>query len=177
MDLQHPYWRFAERWNGRLAMVGVVSLVLIKCLSQFSVVSQQPQHTAMYSHLYFNDTLSSTINFYTSRLQRLIRVWIFCRSWYDSRFFRYNMIFLISIMSFANFVFYPLVIGCIVAFVIESIFRAQKKAPQVLRSMAVRKYFWRQAWLFNIIWFVGYFILLIVNRPGAQQMPDMIWQG
>jgi len=87
------------------------------------------------------------------------------------------MIFLISLMSFANFVFYPLVIGFFIALVIEQIFRAQDKAPQVLRSMAVRKYFWRQAWLFNIIWFVGYFILLIVNRSGAQQMPDMIWQG
>ena len=87
------------------------------------------------------------------------------------------MLFLISIMSFANFVFYPLVIGTLVAVVIEQIFRAQGKAPQILRSMAIRKYFWRQAWLFNIIWFVGYFILLIVNRPGAQTMPDMIWQG
>jgi len=87
------------------------------------------------------------------------------------------MIFLISIMSFANFVFYPLVIGFIVALIIEQIFRAQDKAPQVLRAMAVRKYFWRQAWLFNIIWFVGYAILLFVNRPGTQQMPDMIWQG
>ena len=87
------------------------------------------------------------------------------------------MIFLISLMSFANFVFYPLVIVFFIALIIEQIFRAQDKAPQVLRSMAVRKYFWRQAWLFNIIWFVGYFILLIVNRPGAQAMPDMIWQG
>ena len=80
-------------------------------------------------------------------------------------------------MSFANFVFYPLVVGFFIALIIEQIFRAQDKAPQVLRSMAVRKYFWRQAWLFNIIWFLGYFILLITNRPGAQQMPDMIWQG
>ena len=80
-------------------------------------------------------------------------------------------------MSFANFVFYPLVIGFFNALIIEQIFRAQDKAPQVLRSMAIRKYLWRQAWLFNIIWFVGYFILLIVNRPGAQAMPDMIWQG
>ena len=80
-------------------------------------------------------------------------------------------------MSFANFVFYPLVVGFFIALVIEQIFRAQDKAPQVLRSMAIRKYFWRQAWLFIIIWFVGYFILLIVNRPGAQAMPDMIWQG
>jgi hypothetical protein len=88
------------------------------------------------------------------------------------------MIFLISLMSFANFVFYPLVIGFFIALIIEQIFRAQDKAPEVLRSMAVRKYFWRQAWLFNIIWFVGYAILLFVNRPGAQQpMPDLIWQG
>tara|TARA_B100000427_G_scaffold57718_1_gene45274 strand:+ start:1881 stop:2123 length:243 start_codon:yes stop_codon:yes gene_type:complete len=80
-------------------------------------------------------------------------------------------------MSFANFVFYPLVIGFFVALIIEQIFRAQDKAPQVLRSMAIRKYFWRQAWLFNIIWFVGYAILLFVMRPGQQTMPDMIWQG
>ena len=87
------------------------------------------------------------------------------------------MTFLIAVMSFANFVFYPLVIGFFVALIIEQIFRAQDKAPQVLRSMAVRKYFWRQAWLFNIIWFVCYAILLVVMRPGQQPMPDMIWQG
>ena len=87
------------------------------------------------------------------------------------------MTLLIGIMSFANFVFYPLVVAFIIALIIEQIFRSQDKAPQVLRSMAIRKYLWRQAWLFNIIWFVGYFILLIVNRPGAQAMPDMIWQG
>ena len=87
------------------------------------------------------------------------------------------MTFLIAVMSFANFVFYPLVIGFFVALIIEQIFRAQDKAPQVLRSMAVRKYFWRQAWLFNIIWFVCYAILLFVVRPGQQTMPDIIWQG
>ena len=68
-------------------------------------------------------------------------------------------------------------IGFFVALIIEQIFRAQDKAPQVLRSMSVRKYFWRQAWLFNIIWFVCYAILLFVMRPGQQAMPDMIWQG
>jgi len=68
------------------------------------------------------------------------------------------MTFLIAVMSFANFVFYPLVIGFFVALIIEQIFRAQDKAPQVLRSMAVRKYFWRQAWLFNIIWFRLYML-------------------
>jgi len=93
------------------------------------------------------------------------------------------MIFLISIMSFANFVFYPLVIGTIVAVVIEQILRSigneddPKAVRNVFVAMGIRKYLWRQAWLFNIIWFVGYGILLIVNRPGQQAMPDMIWQG
>ena len=93
------------------------------------------------------------------------------------------MIFLISVMSFANFVFYPLVVGTIIAVIIEQILRSvgneddPKAVRNVIIAMGIRKYFWRQAWLFNIIWFVGYGILLIVNRPGQQAMPDMIWQG
>ena len=93
------------------------------------------------------------------------------------------MTFLISVMSFANFVFYPLVIGTIIAVIIEQIFRSigneddPKAVRNVFLAMGIRKYLWRQAWLFNIIWFVGYGILLLVNRPGQQAMPDMIWQG
>ena len=93
------------------------------------------------------------------------------------------MTFLIAIMSFANFVFYPLVIGTIIAVIIEQILRSvgYEDVPKAVRNvfvaMGIRKYLWRQAWLFNIIWFVGYGILLIVNRPGQQPMPDMIWQG
>ena len=93
------------------------------------------------------------------------------------------MTFLIAIMSFANFVFYPLVIGTLVAVVIEQIFRARgnednpEDVRKVVISMGIRKYLYRQAWLFNIIWFIGYAILLFVLRPGQQPMPDMIWQG
>tara|TARA_B100001250_G_scaffold78610_1_gene64558 strand:- start:4637 stop:4918 length:282 start_codon:yes stop_codon:yes gene_type:complete len=93
------------------------------------------------------------------------------------------MALLISIMSFANFVFYPLVIGTLVAVVIEQILRATGKEDdpgavrRVFLAMGVRKYLYRQAWIFNIIWFVGYAILLFVVRPGQQAMPDMIWQG
>ena len=93
------------------------------------------------------------------------------------------MTFLIAVMSFANFVFYPLVIGTLVAVVIEQIFRARGNEDNpvdvrnVIISMGIRKYLIRQAWLFNIIWFVGYFILLAGNRPGQSPMPDMIWQG
>jgi len=93
------------------------------------------------------------------------------------------MTFLIAIMSFANFVFYPLVVGTIIAVIIEQILRSigneydPEAVKKVTIAMGIRKYLWRQAWLFNIIWFVGYGILLIVNRPGQQPMPDMIWQG
>jgi hypothetical protein len=93
------------------------------------------------------------------------------------------MTFIIAVMSFANFVFYPLVIGSIIAVIIEQILRATgneddpKAVRNVFFAMGIRKYLIRQAWLFNIIWFVGYFILLAVNRPGQSPMPDMIWQG
>ena len=94
------------------------------------------------------------------------------------------MTFLIAIMSFANFVFYPLVIGTIIAVIIEQILRATvneddpKEVRNVILSMGVRKYLYRQAWIFNLIWFFGYFILMFtVGRQQPAAMPDMIWQG
>ena len=94
------------------------------------------------------------------------------------------MTLLIAIMSFANFVFYPLVIGTIVAVIIEQILRARgnddnpKDVRNVFLSMGIRKYLYRQAWIFNLIWFFGYFILMFtVGRQQPQAMPDMIWQG
>ncbi len=94
------------------------------------------------------------------------------------------MTFLIAIMSFANFVFYPLVVGTIIAVIIEQILRSTgsdddpKAVKNVFVAMGIRKYLWRQAWLFNIIWFLCYIILMFtVGRQAPQSMPDMIWQG
>ena len=93
------------------------------------------------------------------------------------------MTFLIALMSFANFVFYPLVIGFIIALIIEQILRSigNEYDPQAVKkvtiAMGVRKYLWRQAWLFNIVWFIGYIILMFVMRGEQSQMPDLIWQG
>ena len=86
-------------------------------------------------------------------------------------------------MSFANFVFYPLVIGTIVAVIIEQILRStgDEENPKAVRNvfvaMGIRKYLWRQAWLFNIIWFVGYIILMFTLRGQQTPMPDLIWEG
>ena len=94
------------------------------------------------------------------------------------------MAFLIAIMSFANFVFYPLVIGTIIAVIIEQILRrignedVYDDVKMVNRAMAVRKYLYSQAWIFNVIWFIGYFILMFtIGRQQPASMPDMIWQG
>ena len=93
------------------------------------------------------------------------------------------MIFLIGIMSFANFVFYPLVVGSIIAVIIEQILRAKgneydpKAVAKVNTAMGVRKYLIRQAWLFNIIWVVAYVILMLTAGRQGSPMPDMIWQG
>ena len=94
------------------------------------------------------------------------------------------MTFLIAVMSFANFIFYPLVIGTLVAVVIEQILRARgdednpKDVRNVFVAMGIRKYLYRQAWIFNLVWFFAYFILMFtVGRQAPQQMPDMIWQG
>ena len=87
-------------------------------------------------------------------------------------------------MSFANFLFYPLVIGTLVAVVIEQILRARgdednpKDVKNVFVAMGIRKYLYRQAWIFNIIWFIGYFILMFtIGRQQPNLMPDMIWEG
>ena len=90
---------------------------------------------------------------------------------------------ILLIMSFANFVFYPLVVGSIIAVIIEQILRSKgneydpKAVAKVNTAMGVRKYLIRQAWLFNIIWFVAYVILMLTAGRQGSPMPDMIWQG
>ena len=87
------------------------------------------------------------------------------------------MTIVLFIMSFANFVFYPLVIGFIVALIIEQVLRRGENEGNIFIAMTVRKFLWRNAWIANIVWFLGYAILLFMLKPGPQQMPDMIWQG
>ena len=87
------------------------------------------------------------------------------------------MTIILFIMSFANFVFYPLVIGFIVALIIEQVLRRGENEGNILIAMTVRKFLWRNAWIANIVWFLGYAILLFMVKPSPQQMPDMIWQG
>ena len=93
---------------------------------------------------------------------------------------------LIIIMSFLDFVFYPTIVATIIAVIIEQIIRrlatsdpqTSADARVIALSMGVRKFFYRQAVIVNILWFLGYAILLFtVGRQQPTAMPDMIWRG
>ena len=76
--------------------------------------------------------------------------------------------------------FYPTIVATIVAVIIEQIIRRVDSASEqaVFTAMKIRKFLYRQAVIVNILWFLGYAILIFtVGRQAPQQMPDMIWQG
>ena len=87
-------------------------------------------------------------------------------------------------MSFLDFIFYPTIVATIIAVIIEQILRRvsnpewNQDRQWINRAMGMRKFFYRQALIVNVLWFLGYAILLLtVGRQATQQMPDMIWQG
>ena len=90
---------------------------------------------------------------------------------------------LIIFMSFLDFMFFPLIVATIVAIIIEQILRRvgnpewHRDSVMIRRAMGVRKFFYRQAWVVNILWFLGFIILMFTVGRQSPQMPDMIWQG
>ena len=93
---------------------------------------------------------------------------------------------LVIIMSFLDFIFYPAIVATIIAVIIEQIIRrlatsdplTAADARVIAISMGVRKFFYRQALIVNVLWFLGYAILMFtIGRQQPAAMPDMIWQG
>ena len=91
---------------------------------------------------------------------------------------------LIIFMSFLDFIFYPTIVATIIAVIIEQILRRvgnpewNQDRQWINRAMGMRKVFYRQALIVNVLWFLGYAILMFtVGRQAPQAMPDMIWQG
>ena len=90
----------------------------------------------------------------------------------------------IIFMSFLDFIFYPTIVATIIAVIIEQILRRvsnpewNQDRQWINRAMGMRKFFYRQALIVNVLWFLGYAILLFsVGRQAPQAMPDMIWKG
>ena len=90
---------------------------------------------------------------------------------------------LIVFMSFLDFLFFPTIVATLIAVVIEQIIRRvgnpewHQDSMMIRRAMGVRKFFYRQAWVVNILWFLGYIILMFTLGRQSPQMPDMIWEG
>ena len=93
---------------------------------------------------------------------------------------------LLIFMSFLDFIFYPTIVATIIAVIVEQITRrlatsdplSVADAAWINRTMRLRKFFYRQAVIVNVLWFLGYAILMFtVGRQAPQAMPDMIWQG
>jgi|TARA_B100000902_G_scaffold211663_1_gene201265 Na+/H+ antiporter NhaD/arsenite permease-like protein len=90
---------------------------------------------------------------------------------------------LIIFMSFLDFMFYPTVVATIVAVIIEQIVRRisnpewDADLKLINRTMGIRKFFYRQAVIVNILWFLGYFVIMVTMGRHSPQTPDMIWQG
>ena len=84
------------------------------------------------------------------------------------------------IMWVSNLLFYPLVIGTIIAVIVEQVLRRTQSENEgnIFIAMSVRKFLYKNAWIANVIWFLGYFILMFtIGRQAPQAMPDMIWKG
>ena len=89
-------------------------------------------------------------------------------------------------MNFLDFMFFPLIIATLIAIVIEQILRRvgnpewHKDSVMIQRAMGVRKFFYRQAVIVNVLWFLGFFIFtFIVGRnppPDMMGDPNLLWK-
>ena len=68
---------------------------------------------------------------------------------------------LIIFMSFLDFMFFPLIVATIIAVIIEQILRRvsnpewNQDRQWINRAMGMRKFFYRQALIVNVLWFLG----------------------
>ena len=87
--------------------------------------------------------------------------------------------FLIFIISFLDFWFYPFLILFAVSFVIEQIIRrSQSSELNIMRAMSIRKFLFRQNLILNFSWFAVVLLLAIVNKGTSPTVnSDLVWDG
>ena len=87
--------------------------------------------------------------------------------------------FLIFIISFLDFWFYPFLILFAVSFVIEQVIRrSQSSELNIMRAMSIRKFLFRQNLILNFSWFAVVLLLAIVNKGSSPTVnSDLVWDG
>ena len=87
--------------------------------------------------------------------------------------------FLIFIISFLDFWFYPFLILFAVSFLIEQLIRrSQSSELNIMRAMSIRKFLFRQNLILNFSWFAVVLLLAIVNKGSSPTVnSDLVWDG
>ena len=87
--------------------------------------------------------------------------------------------FLIFLISFLDFWFYPFLILFAVSFVIEQVIRrSQSSELNIMRAMSIRKFLFRQNLILNFSWFAVVLLLAIVNKGSSPTVnSDLVWDG
>ena len=86
--------------------------------------------------------------------------------------------FLIFLLSFLNFWFYPFIVLFILALGAELIIRRTSSELNILRAMTIRKFLFRQNILLNLSWFAVLFLLMIMQRGSSPTVnTDIVWRG
>ncbi len=88
---------------------------------------------------------------------------------------------LIVFMNFLDFMFFPLIAITIIAVIVEQVIRRVSESDQaILISMAIRKFFYRQALIVNVLWFLGFFIFTFIagrnTPPDMMGDPNLLWK-
>lgn len=87
----------------------------------------------------------------------------------------------ITLMSFADFWFIPLIFLFLLAIIVEQVLLRVTKSEVVLyHAMRIRKLFWQQNLLMNLIWIISYFSLSFIQAKETPKDPFMdsglIWK-
>ena len=87
-------------------------------------------------------------------------------------------------MNFLDFMFFPLIAATLIAVVIEQIMRRvdslNASDGAIYIAMTIRKFLYRQAWIVNFLWFLGFFIFTFVlgrkTPPDMMGDPNLLWK-
>ena len=87
--------------------------------------------------------------------------------------------FLMFLLNFLSFWFFPFLILFFIALVAEQIIRRRQSSElNILRAMTIRKFLFRQNILLNLSWFAVLFLLMIMQRGSSPTVnTDLVWQG
>ena len=82
--------------------------------------------------------------------------------------------FLFSMAGLLNLLFYVFAIGFVISLIIEQFVKDNETNLFIVQTN--RRYWWRQAWVTNVFWFLCTVGLYVISR-NMQTPSDTFWNG